>query len=376
MNTFVKVVNLPLIYDVSDHELNGIRIIKYHKDRINKNFLFDMKDKDPVFTKTSLHRLTNNPKEIKEIKDFSKKKIKSLGEVFLQKYSHMRNEIDKVFNNDFSLLNDYTNLIRYGDISSTDIILKDQIVYIEGEMSGNYDVFYIDDNTNKLHKMKVSQLEKKYECDKYHTVIFIPHLLYLQSIWAYSITDVYTNLSKYYNSKNIQKIKNIYRDYLGMHTLDTFAKVIKDSTSDLFNLKKDELVLIYKSGRFKKTVGVITSSGQSQQANTSQLEHVEVENIEELKKEYYEKRKEYLRKEQEDGVPLLLTIYYDEVLNPTMVSDSHILYATTLEGDWVNIPKSIIPNFDVEKIKIPNQTEGAHWVNVPIWYYKKIFKRL
>lgn len=374
MHSFVKVINLPLVYESEKFETNGIRIIRYHKDKINKNFLFDLKDKEIHFAKTSIHRLTNNPKEIKEIKDISDKTIEDLGKDVLQKYAHMKNDIYKIFNNDFSLLcTSCTNIIRYGDIYSADIIFENKIVYFDGK-AGDYNIFYIDDNTNKLHKMHIEKLIKKYYHDDYHTVIFLPNPLYVENISSYCIKNVYDGLSRFYDIKYIQKIKNIYRDYLGMHTLNTFAKVIKDSTSEFFNLKKDELVLIYKKGKFKKTLSVITSSGQSQQANTSQLEYIEVENIEELKKEYYEKRKEYLRKEQEEGVPLLLTIYYDEVLNPTMISDSNILYATTLEGNWINIPKSIIPNFDIEKIRIPNQTEGAHWVNVPMWYYKKIFK--
>ena len=37
---------MPLVYESEKFETNGIRIIRYHKDKINKNFLFDLKDKE------------------------------------------------------------------------------------------------------------------------------------------------------------------------------------------------------------------------------------------------------------------------------------------------------------------------------------------
>ena len=319
-----------------DNRINGIRILKFRKDILLKNYFFDNKK---VF-----HRLTDDPYEILPIEDMTSKDLKSL-----EKNKFNLNY--RFSENDTTLLFDLYFLLSHGELVKADVLLHNQVLYMERE--GN--VVYYNEKEDKIKKISKKQIRKQIGFDKdYHTIVLLPWHM------QYEHLSLKENIYKYYG-ENLEKFKSLINEREIGPIVQSMARIKFKSKSKFCPCEKDDIVYVYKNGKLRDRYKVINSKGEILQATRHQLanlpEHMQNKNI---RDEYVKKREERLINDQKEGLPFLLTIYAHNAM---------YLYCTLTSGKDISIPISIIPLFNLEELE--GKKSLNRWINIPKWFYKR-----
>jgi hypothetical protein len=340
-------------YNNSSSIINGIRILKYRKDVLLKNYYFSKE--------TSFKRLTKNPYEVLAIEDMSNREKKEISSDYAYHYDTSiyyndhyiweKTDNGDKWKNNLNFIREVYSLIAFGDLIKSDVLFHNQVLYIDEKRN----VIYYDETEDKIKKIGISQIKKKIGHDKdYHTLVVLPaHLTYEKKE---DLIKIYEN-----QDENLQKVKKVFEEKEIGPIVGKLARIKFKSRSQYCNCARDEIVLIEKKGKLRDRYNVIDSKGEIKQATYQQLLTLpELQQDDNLVKEITHQRKEKIKKEQEEGIPHLLTI---EKIN------DFYLFCNLTNGHSLSIPRSIIPLFEVKDCDI--KENEAYWIKIPKWFYKR-----
>jgi len=334
MNTSI----FDFIYN-NDNLINGIRILKFRKDVLLKNHFFNLKG-----NRNALDRLTSNPYEILPIEDMSNKRIDEINHQFTF-------EASKVWKNDTSMLSCTFNLLAHGDLVKADALFHNKVLYMNRKGS----VIYYDEEKDEIKKISKSQIKKKLGYDEnYHTIVILPEHM------TYDYYEKKDQIKSFYN-ENLEKFNKLLDEREIDPIIKSLARIKFKSKSEFCTCEKDELVFIYAKGKLRDRFNVINEKGEIKQATGYQLRTLPgSEQNKEIQNAFLDKREKFLIKDQEEGIPLLLTIEHWQ-------PKTALCQMST--GIYLNIPFSIIPSFNHNDPLVKEQKN--HWIKVPKWFYKR-----
>ncbi len=343
---FAKVANATMGMSNKSLMSNGIRIMRFHKDKVLRNVYFI--NEHDISTK----RLTDNPTEVlplaKDCSDLEPTDDSSNFAInsYFREYTQ---DLPYVLTNNPCVLNDDYGLITYGDVVATDVLLKDKIIFMGSQLN----IYYHNETTNGVSKINRQQLKKMVGYDKdHHTLIILPYNLKVN----YSYSEDF--MRDHYPEDKRDLYVELYKKYNLEPRPNTFGVIKKLPKNNVYNLKENEIVWIQKKGPFKRQqymLTVITERGELYHLYPNQLEGLAKEKWPDSAK-YEIARKTLLTQEQLEGYPVMMTV---DML------DDYCLSGYLISGKRVIIPRKLIP-------KLPMINSGfAQWVFVPQWFFEK-----
>jgi len=334
--------------DFCKFQINGIRVLKFHKDKVLLNSMVDFYD-------NAYHRALNNQtatdKEyaVEYVKEFIANRL-GLCDNYVEPSFRDHTTGNYALAGDTTVLDSALGLKMYGELASSEVLFKDQIVYI------NNDVVHYYDTDNTIKKINRQQLRNLIRKDKdYHTVVLIPQELHIKSM----------HRQKLYPTDKVDLFNELISNSCGQPAPGKLCRVknVGPNIDKICELKAGDIVYVNDKGTQRNKVKILTRDGQALQLFERQLESLpsHLQDSNDILQFKFERQRR-LYEDQETGYPVLI--------KPKQLTEFYLMFET-ISGEIISVPRSLIP-----KLPVINE-DLAQWINIPKWYYEKyIISRL
>jgi len=341
---FSSYQHLLLTNDFTKFQINGVRVLKFRKDKVLLNAMVNFYDN--AYSRVLNNQLTVTEEYTPEyVKEFIAQKLKK---------GNDENDDTPIFQNrttgDYALAGDTTvldsilGLKMYGDVVNASVLFQDQIIYHTNNV-----IHYCDDD-NTIKKVNRQQIRKMIGKDNdHHTLILIPQGLHIKAS--------YRNML--YPPDKVELFNQLISNTCELPAPGKLARIknVGPNINQICELKAGDIVYVTDKGTQRGRLKILTKGGQALQLFEKQLESLpsHMQDSKDVLQFKFERQRR-LHEDQAQGYPVLI--------KPRQLTEFYLMFET-ISGEIISVPRSLIP-----KLPVINE-DLAQWINIPQWYYEK-----